>query len=171
MPPRSTHGPRAESLVLQAQAEKEKDFDRLMAEIRDAGAGICSMKTVRLDPDFIKVRHRKGFRICVMCGEAYPLTDGAICRGCQGDAPFVPLETPLAEAAADQPDFIHVVPVEDAVGMHALNDMTRIIPGRKRDRPSARPSTDGRRRLSSAANGRGKVYTVDHTNPTSAWIH
>jgi len=29
---------------------------------------------VRLDPDFIKVRHRKGFRICVMCGEAYPLT-------------------------------------------------------------------------------------------------
>ena len=71
------------------------------------------MKTVRLDPDFIKVRHPKGFRICVMCGEAYPLTDGAICRGCQGDAPFAPLETPLAETALGQPDFIHEVPVED----------------------------------------------------------
>jgi formylmethanofuran dehydrogenase subunit E len=152
--------------------KKEQDFDRLMAEIRDAGAGICSTKTVRLDPDFIKVRHRKGFRICVMCGEAYPLTDGAICRGCQGDAPFVPLETPLAETALDQPDFIHVVPVEDAVGMHALNDMTRIIPGREKGAAFRRGQvlTAGDVcRLHQM--GRGKVYTVEHTNPTSAWIH
>ena len=152
--------------------KKEQDFDRLMAEIRDAGAGICSMKTVRLDPDFIKVRHRKGFRICVMCGEAYPLTDGAICRGCQGDAPFVPLETPLAETASDQPDFIHEVPVEDAVGMHALSDMTRIVPGREKGpafrRGQALTAGDVCRLQQM---GRGKVYTVEHTNPTSAWIH
>lgn len=60
------------------------------------------------------------------CGEAYPLTDGAICRGCQGDAPFLPLANLSAETESDQPDFTHVLPVEDAVGMHALNDMTRI---------------------------------------------
>jgi len=42
--------------------KKEQDFDRLMAEIRDAGAGICSMKTVRLDPDFIGFT--SGISIC-----------------------------------------------------------------------------------------------------------
>lgn len=152
--------------------KREQDFDRLMAEIRDAGAGICSMKRVWLDPDFIKARRRKGFRICVICGEAYPLADGAICRGCQGDAPFVHSVDPLAETASDRPDFIHQVPVEDAVGMRALCDMTRIVPGEEKG-PAFR-----RGQVLTAGDvcrlqqmGRESVYTVEETNPTSAWVH
>jgi len=151
--------------------KKEQDFERLMREIKDAGAGVCSIQHVQMDPNFIKVRRRKGFRICVMCGEAYPLIDGAICRGCQGDAPYVVMDRPLIESVSVRPD-IKSVPVEDAVGRHALSDMTRIIPGREKG-PAFRRGQELAAgdvcRLQQM--GRGRVYTVEDTKPNSAWIH
>lgn len=88
--PKTYTWPELKSWYFKLKPKKEQDFDRLIAEIKDARASICSIQSVQLDPNFIKVRHRKGFKICLMCGEAYPLTDGEICRGCQGEAPYVP---------------------------------------------------------------------------------
>jgi formylmethanofuran dehydrogenase subunit E len=151
--------------------KKEQNFDRLMAEIKEAGAGVCSMKDVQLDPNFIKVSRRKGFKICVMCGESYPISDGAICRGCQGDAPYVDTETSLSETAAAPRD-LHAVPVEEAVGKHALSDMTRIIPGREKG-PAFRCGQELTAgdvcRLQQM--GRDRVYTLEGTKSDSAWIH
>jgi len=163
--------PELKSWYFKTKPKKEQDFDQLMAEIKEAGAGICSMKTVQLDPGFIKVHRRKGFKVCVMCGEAYPVDDGAICRGCQGDAPYVEADTPLVEPPSKAPD-IQAVPVEEAVGRHALSDMTRIVPGREKG-PAFRRGQELTAgdvcRLQQM--GRGRVYTVEGTDPGSAWVH
>ena len=169
--PKTDAWPELKAWYFKLKAKKEQDFDRLMAEIRDAGAGICSMQTVQLDPGFIKVQHRKGFRICVLCGEAYPSDDGAICRGCQGDAPYVTTGASSTDAVSVPPN-LNAVPVEDAVGRHALNDMTRIIPGREKGpafRRGQQLSAGDVCRLQQM--GRGRVYTIENTEPDSAWIH
>lgn len=164
--------PELKAWYFKLKPKKEQDFDRLMAEIRAAGAGVCGLRSVALDPDFIKVRRRKGFRVCALCGEAYPVTDGAICRGCQGDAPYLEDGLPQAADADIRPAFLNVVPVEEAVGMHALSDMTRIVPGREKG-PAFRRGQELTAgdvcRLQQM--GRATVYTVEHTEPGSDWIH
>ncbi len=112
--------PELKGWYFKLKPKKAQDFDRLMAEIKNAGAGVCGMQTVRLDPNFIKVRRRKGFRICVLCGEAYPVSDGAICRGCQGDAPYVAMEASPVDTVPMQPE-LKTAPVEEAVGRHTRN--------------------------------------------------
>lgn len=103
-PPKIKAWPELNSWYFKLKPKKDQDLDRLLAEIKDAGARVCSMNSVQLDPDFIKVRRRKGFKICRICGEAYPLTDGAVCRGCQGDAPYVTMEPPLVKTSAGRPN-------------------------------------------------------------------
>ena len=163
--------PELKDWYFKRKPKEAQDFDRLMAEIRDAGTGVCGMQTVHLDPNFIKVRRRKGFKICVLCGEAYPSTDGAICRGCQGDAPYVAMEASRLDALSLRPD-LKPVPVEEVVGRHALSDMTRIIPGREKGpafRRGQKLTAGDVCRLQQM--GRGKVYTIEDTKPNSAWIH
>ncbi len=153
------------------KSKKEQDFDRLMAEIKDAGTKVLNMQPVQLDSDFIKVRRRKGFRVCVMCGEAYPVTDGAICRGCQGDAPYVAVGNGSPGADIQQPA-LKSVPAEEAVGKHALCDMTRIIPGREKG-PAFRRGQELKAgdvcRLQQM--GRARVYTMEDTPSESTWVH
>ena len=64
-----------------------------MEQIKEAGASICSIQQVKVAPRFLEKKHR-GFAICPHCKEAYPLADGAICLGCQGEAPYVESEIP-----------------------------------------------------------------------------
>ena len=163
--------PEFKSWYFKLKEKKEQDFDRLMNEIREAGAGVCSLQKVQMDPRFIKVKRRNGFRVCALCGEAYPLSDGAICRGCQGDAPYVAVDSSPAGTDPVEPD-LTAIPVENAVGRHALNDMTRIIPGREKG-PAFRRGQKIRAgdvcRLQQM--GRGKIYTVEDAKPDRAWIH
>ena len=92
--------PGLKSWYFKLKPKKQQDSVRLLEEIKTAGAGVCSLQAVQLDPEFIKVRRRKGFKICMVCGEAYPVTDGSICRGCQGEAPYVAMEASLLESPA-----------------------------------------------------------------------
>lgn len=162
--------PELNAWYFKLKPKKEQNFERLMAEIKDAGADICDMQAVQLDPKCIKVRPREGFRVCPLCGEAFPLTDGAICRGCQGDAPYMALESSHDKSLALR-DF-KAVPVEKAVGRHVLSDMTRIIPGREKG-PAFRRGQELKAgdvcRLQQM--GRGRVYTMEDTQPGSDWVH
>ena len=163
--------PELNSWYFKLKEKKEQDFDRLMSEIKEAGAGVCSLQTVQMDHRFIEVKRRNGFRVCVLCGEAYPLSDGAICRGCQGDAPYVAVDSASSETYPVQPD-LKAIPTENAVGRHALNDMTRIIPGREKG-PAFRRGQEIKAgdvcRLQQM--GRGRIYTVEDTEPDRAWVH
>ena len=68
---------------------------------------------------------------CPLCGSHYPASYGGICRSCQGQSPY---EDGPGFALSQQPRMPAPVPipVEEAVGKHALHDMTQIIPGKEK---------------------------------------
>lgn len=109
------------------KAKKDQDSARLEREIRKAGDSICRIAPVLIERRFIGQKHMKSIAVCPLCGEAYPGEDGAICRGCQGEAPYADAGAP--DIAADTSLPHSVVPVEEAVGKTAVHDMTRIEPG------------------------------------------
>ncbi|MBU1042385.1 MAG: trehalose-binding protein [Proteobacteria bacterium] len=115
--------PEISSWFLKLKPKAEQDTDRLFAEIKAAGASICSMAPIQMAD---RARKHKGMgrvALCPICSEPYPAPDGAICRGCQGEAPY------LGEPVACAEPGLTAVPVAEAVGQRALHDMTRIVPG------------------------------------------
>lgn len=129
--PKTNAWPELKGWYFKLKPKKEQDFERLMAEIKHAGSGVCTTKSVQLDPDFIKLRRRRAFKICVMCGESYPSADGAICRGCQGEAPYVYTEVIFARNDAVPTDFNDIA-AGDGAGTRTSNDIIRIVPGREK---------------------------------------
>ena len=81
--------PEVKSWFLKTKSKKEQDYQILMQQIKKAEAEICSIQKVKIAPRFLQKQHRTGFAICPRCKESYPITDGAICLGCQGEAPYV----------------------------------------------------------------------------------
>lgn len=106
----------------------EQDSARLEQEIRQAGDTICTLAPIRIRERFIGHKHMAASAVCPVCGEAYPSTDGAICRGCQGEAPYE-AATPGGEPMPPEQKACRIVPVEEAVGLTIAHDMTRIEPG------------------------------------------
>jgi len=117
--------PEIKTWLLKQKAKRDQDTAKLFREIEDAGDSICAMAPVRIRASFLRHAHMGNVGICPQCGEAYPLEDGVLCRGCQGEAPYVVLP---GEARLISPH-PRVVPVAEAVGEKALHDMTEIIPG------------------------------------------
>ncbi|WP_245589985.1 FmdE family protein [Desulfonatronum lacustre] len=107
--------------------KKEQDSAALFAEIKAAGASVCSLETVQVAPHLMQRKGRGGIMVCPVCKEAYPQLDGRICRACQGEAPYV---QNMAAPVAPEP---RAVPVDQAVGRKVLHDMTRIEPGKTKD--------------------------------------
>lgn len=79
---------------------------------------------------FLGHTHMSAIGLCPMCGEAYPKEDGPVCRGCQGEAPYVTASRVLKAPPT------RVVPVEEAVGKTAAHDMTALSRARSRGRNS-----------------------------------
>ncbi|GBC60770.1 trehalose-binding protein [Desulfonema ishimotonii] len=110
--------------------KKEQDSDRLFDEIRTGGDQVLTVETVRVRPRYL-VRHSKGeIGTCPLCGDAYPVAHGVICRGCQGQSPYQS-SSPAPESAAEMPP-VRAIPAEAVAGNRALHDMTRIIPGQEK---------------------------------------
>ena len=80
--------PEIKSWLFKLKPKKEQDYQLLMEQIRESGTSICIIQRVRVASRFLEKRHRGKIAICPNCKEAYPLTDGAICLGCQGEAPY-----------------------------------------------------------------------------------
>jgi formylmethanofuran dehydrogenase subunit E len=102
-----------------------QDEDRLLREIEEAGDRICDLAPMRIHERLLGHAHMGEVAICPVCNESYPLRDGAVCRGCQGEAPY----TLLARGEHPRSPVCTAVPVEAAVGSAALHDMTEIVPG------------------------------------------
>ncbi|WP_045222168.1 FmdE family protein [Desulfonatronum thioautotrophicum] len=107
--------------------KKEQDSAALFAEIKAAGATVCSMEPVQVAPHLLQRKGRGGIVVCPVCKEAYPQLDGRICRACQGEAPYVEGASGMA------PPVPCAVSVDQAVGRKALHDMTQIEPGKTKD--------------------------------------
>jgi len=67
----------------------EQNMDLLIAQIREAGETLCGIHPVRVRPELLKKEKRGEIVICPCCQEAYPAKDGEVCRGCQGDSPYI----------------------------------------------------------------------------------
>ncbi len=82
--------PEIAAWFLKIKPKAEQDSDLLLQEIERAGDGICAIAPIQVE--FERLRHARMGRIaaCPSCGEAYPAGDGAVCRGCQGEAPYLP---------------------------------------------------------------------------------
>ncbi len=117
--------PEIRGWFLKEKSKSEQDEQKLLEEIEAAGDSIFSVRPVRIRDRFLGHEHMGRIAICPSCGEAYPLEDGPVCRGCQGEAPY-----DLDPRAQDGLPVVRIVPVEEAVGKVAAHDMTRVDPGR-----------------------------------------
>jgi formylmethanofuran dehydrogenase subunit E len=94
------------SWFFRLKTKQEQDFKRLLDEIREAGAGICSTQSVKVAPRMRGKKHRGRFAICPQCKESYPLDDGAVCLACQGEEMYVSAGSglePADEAKGERP--------------------------------------------------------------------
>lgn len=122
--------PEIRAWYLKEKPKAEQDTDELFRELETAGDSILGMRPIRIRSRLLGHAHMGAIVICPSCGEAFPADDGALCRGCQGEAPYTVLGQKAGEIL-DRPEGprFHVVPAKEAVGKTALHDMTRIVPG------------------------------------------
>jgi len=118
--------PEIKAWFMKEKPKADQDTDLLFSEIERAGDTICSIRPVKVARKYLGHGHMTTIDVCPVCNEAYPGSDGSICRGCQGEDPYETMEGVVC--AGDAPG-LRVVSVEDAVGRKVVHDMTGIVPG------------------------------------------
>ena len=162
--------PEIEGWLFKLKSKKEQDSDLLMSEIRRAGRDILGVQSISVQAQLLGKRSKGRIGVCTLCGEAYPVKDGAICRGCQGEAPYAAAD-PMPSAETLEAPPIHAVPVEAAVGKTILHDMTMVVPGVSKDAVFVRGqqlTVGDLCRLQHM--GRQRVY-LEEDVPASDWVH
>ena len=164
--------PEIRSWFLKLKPKKDQDTDKLFAEIEAAGATLCSVQRIVMDRRWLGHSHMTAISVCPVCAEAYPVSDGAICRGCQGESPFAVMhDGETAPSVRPSGPDLKAVSTEEAVGGKALHDMTRIVPGETKDaefRAGQELSAGDVCRLQQM--GRFHVY-VEGEHPGDEWVH
>lgn len=161
--------PETRAWFLKERAKKDQDTDKLFHEIEEAGDSTCSMEKIRIPEKHLGHKHMRSIGLCPVCEEAYPTNDGAICRGCQGEATYVSLERRIL--ASPDPELI-AVSAEEAVGKTALHDMTRIVPGEAKG-----PEFEAGQEFTAGdvcrlhRMGRQRVYVEQLTDTSAEWVH
>jgi formylmethanofuran dehydrogenase subunit E len=159
--------PEIQGWFLKLVPKKDQDTEKLFHEIETAGDSILRLEKVTVQKRLLGHGHMARIEACPVCHEAYPTSDGAICRGCQGEAPYE--HTRAAEAQECMPTR---VPVAEAVGRKALHDMTRIEPGHSKGAEflAGQTITAGDVcRLQQM--GRNSVYVQDESLPEGEFVH
>ncbi len=118
--------PEIEAWFMKKKPKSEQDTDELLRQIEEAGASICDISPIQVKARFLGHKKSSAIVVCPVCKEAYPQTDGNICRSCQGLNPYT-FEGEQNPSFAKN-EGVKVVPVEEAIGKKALHDMTRIDP-------------------------------------------
>lgn len=166
-PAKLSHWPEIETWLFQLKPKKEQDLKLLLQEIRQAGSTICGLERVQLNGNFIGPKHSRGIGLCPVCREAYPESDGVICRACQGKSPYKANFEP-----ADLGPDLKAVPVEQAVGRALLHDVTEIVPQQSKGaawKVGQLVTASDICRLQRSGNSR--VYLKEHNAPGDAWLH
>ncbi len=71
----------------------EQNMELLITQIKEAGETLCGINPIQVRPEFLKKATRGEIVNCPCCHEAYPAKDGEVCRGCQGESPYIVPET------------------------------------------------------------------------------
>ena len=152
------------------QLKAKIDQDKLLEEIQRAGPDILGIQPIQVCAEHIGKPERRRIATCILCGEAYPAQDGGICRGCQGEGPY--LNTGDQEKLHAGPPGLKALAVEDAMGKELLHDLTQIIPGK-----SKKPAFLHGQQINIGdlcrlqQMGRRHVYVLGDNLPESDWVH
>ena len=77
--------PEIKSWFMKLKPKAEQDTEKLFKEIEEAGDTILAVRPITIDKKYLGHKHMSAIDVCPICGEAYPSSDGSICRGCQGE--------------------------------------------------------------------------------------
>ena len=170
-PRKLTSWPEVEAWLFKLKPKAEQDKGRLLAQMAEAGAELCGLQTVKIQQRLLKKQSRGRIALCPLCSEPYPERDGAICRACQGEAPYVATDTEgiafTAEAA-----FLKPVATEHAVGRKVLHDLTLIVPGESKGPAFTRGQIIDVGDLCRLQQmGRQRLYLEDENIPRGDWVH
>ena len=157
--------------LLKLKPKREQDKELLMNQILEAGQTILKVEPIQVQARFLKKKSRGGMTICALCGESYPARDGAICRSCQGESPYVRIDSPPREDFPERPP-LEAIPVEQAVGKRALHDMTLVEPGKSKGpefKKGQKITVGDICRLQQM--GRQRVYAAEDNAPPGEWVH
>ena len=69
--------------------KSEQKNDLLLAQIKESGQNLCEIQPIQVRSQFLQKQKRGEIVICPCCQEAYPAKDGEVCRGCQGQSPYI----------------------------------------------------------------------------------
>ena len=162
--------PEIAAWYLKLRPKSEQDEARLLAQIREAGTRIMSLQPVEMRPQFLGKKSRGPIKVCPICREGYPAQDGGICRGCQGDVPYLshPREGDPGMAAPA----LKLLPMEETVGRRALHDMTMIVPGVSKGPAFEKVQVIGVGDLCRLQHmGRQHVYVQEGNQVGPEWVH
>ncbi|WP_432737461.1 FmdE family protein [Maridesulfovibrio sp. FT414] len=171
-PEKLAEWPEMEAWFFKRKHKHEQDSVRLHAEIRKAGASVCTIESVKVKPEALIKRSKGGITTCPLCGDAYPGSFGAICRSCQGESPYILRDSGLRSAHASLPEGLRVVPVSEAEGRSAVHDMTRIVPGESKGPEFSKDhnfSASDICRLQLI--GKNHIYVDEGDIPAGEWVH
>jgi len=163
--------PEVETWLLKLKPKAEQSKERLLAQIARAGVDLFGVQSIKIHPRLLKKQSRGRIALCPLCSEPYPERDGAICRACQGEAPYLVGEAGTASPNAE-PAFLKAVPLADAIGRKVLHDMTLIVPGESKGPAFTRGqliSVGDLCRLQQL--GRQRLYVEDENIPRGDWVH
>lgn len=148
----------------------EQNSDILKKQIEEAGEAIFSITKIQVSPGYLEKRENGKTENCTLCGEAYPVKHGSICRSCQGESPYITTETGTAISEEKPP--VKSISVKQAEGRELIHDMTKIVPGKSKGaefkKGQALKIGDVCRLQ---AMGRENIYIPDETVDSNNWVH
>jgi formylmethanofuran dehydrogenase subunit E len=86
--------PEIKSWYFKLKPKSEQDFQLLIDQIKEAGDQILSVQHVYVQAETLRRKKIGPVADCPRCGECYPVRDGLCCRACQGESPYLEVETP-----------------------------------------------------------------------------
>ena len=163
--------PEIKTWFYKLKPKPEQNTPLLREEIQAAGSSIFSTRRVQIRPPWME--HRElGKRVnCPLCGESYPEKHGAICRGCQGEAPYFVSDTENRKKP-DASSLLTSVPVKEAEGKKIAHDMTGIVPGKFKGPAFKRGQTINAGDICRLQQmGRMNIYLEKYPLSEEEWIH
>jgi formylmethanofuran dehydrogenase subunit E len=88
-PKKLDNWPEIKNWFFKIKPKAEQNMELLIAQIKEAGETLCGIHSVHVRPELLKKEKRGGIVMCPCCQEAYPAKDGKVCRGCQGQSPYI----------------------------------------------------------------------------------
>jgi formylmethanofuran dehydrogenase subunit E len=163
--------PAIEAWYYKRKSKKSQDKERLLAEMKSAGASVCSYQSVTVPARLRGKASRGAMKPCPICGEGYPARHGAICRGCQGEAPY---ENPpeREKAVCLSVPVVNTVALNHAVGLPLLHDLTQVEPGRSKGPVFRRGQVIEAGDICRLQRmGKRHLYVEESAPPEADWIH